>query len=223
VVDDHDLSRQYTVQALRQITKHVKEAGNARDALELAQRFRPQLIFLDLHLPDAHGLVLLRRIRQGWPAAFPLPEFVILSGDSSNGAQIRGGSPIARVMVKPVARRELRDLARKILPRTHAVEEQRADVQSRATTKALTGIFHEDLENQCRQLDESVSKQDWPSARAVLHRMTAASAICGEPEIERYCRLVTGALGDSQRPAELSRAYFGLLRAVERSRLSVQA
>src|SRR3989337_2915184 len=41
----------------------VGEARNGTDALRLAAALRPDLVLLDLHLPDIGGLDVLRRLR----------------------------------------------------------------------------------------------------------------------------------------------------------------
>src|SRR2546427_6799860 len=43
----------------------VTEAGGGRDALKLAGTFKPDLIVLDVMLPDVDGLALTRRLRNG--------------------------------------------------------------------------------------------------------------------------------------------------------------
>lgn len=41
----------------------IAEAGDAAEALDLFARIRPQLVFMDITLPDISGLPLTRRIR----------------------------------------------------------------------------------------------------------------------------------------------------------------
>jgi CheY-like chemotaxis protein len=224
VIDDHRLSRQYTVQALRQITRRVKEAGSGREALELALRFLPRLIILDLNLPDMNGIDLLRRIRNGWPEEISPPEFVILSGDPKAGIVAQDDrSGVFRVMTKPARGRDLQELALAVLPSPRTAGEPH-DMHPTATLRPkFNELFQNDLEDQGWLLDRSIAALDWRSARGVLHQMIAACAICFEADIEWHCRLLSGALAASCRPDELSRAYFGLLRAIEQSRLKAQA
>jgi two-component system, OmpR family, response regulator len=53
----------------------VESAASGTEALELAKRFRPQLLVVDLHLPDTTGYDLLPALRRalGEPA---LPAFL---------------------------------------------------------------------------------------------------------------------------------------------------
>lgn len=219
VVDDHDLCRQFTVQALRQITHRVKQARNGGEALKLAIRFQPELIFLDLHLPDIDGLSLLEQIRSGWPGGSPQPTFVILSGDSSVDTTKALKLPGEIAMIaKPARNREIRNLATRHLSHFRCVRENMEKDSNQAPAPPLRRVFLRDLATQYRLLDEHITGLDWQSARGVLHQMIAASAMCCEAHIERYCRLLNDELAGSCQPDRLSQAWFGLLRAIDQSR-----
>lgn len=43
----------------------IAEAANGAEALDMFARIRPQLVFMDITLPDVSGLVLTRQIRAG--------------------------------------------------------------------------------------------------------------------------------------------------------------
>ena len=70
LVDDHPLVRAAVSQALSSPDiAIVGEAGNYRDALEMTERLRPDLVLLDLDLPGRSGLEFLRDIRPRYPDA----------------------------------------------------------------------------------------------------------------------------------------------------------
>lgn len=46
----------------------VMEAGSSRAGLEMALRIRPDIICLDIVLPDGNGLQVLRTLREALPA-----------------------------------------------------------------------------------------------------------------------------------------------------------
>lgn len=79
VVDDHDLIR-LGLRALLGQRPDVRlhEARTLQEALLLYRRGDIDVVLLDLHLPDAHGLTGLATFRQQHPRA----RVVILSGDS---------------------------------------------------------------------------------------------------------------------------------------------
>jgi two-component system OmpR family response regulator len=69
VEDDHDL-RQLLVETLAQTGFDVETTGSGRDALGLAQRLDPDLVTLDLGLPDLDGVEVCRQLRAGGSDAY---------------------------------------------------------------------------------------------------------------------------------------------------------
>ncbi len=69
VVDDHEVVRQGLVALLdrRETFQVVAEAGSVAEAIEMADRFRPELIVMDVRLPDGSGIEACREIRAEHP------------------------------------------------------------------------------------------------------------------------------------------------------------
>jgi two-component system, NarL family, response regulator DevR len=69
VVDDHEVVRQGLVALLgRRSEFHVvAEAGTVAEAVAAARRFRPDLIVMDVRLPDGSGIEACREIRAEMP------------------------------------------------------------------------------------------------------------------------------------------------------------
>ncbi len=63
VVDDQDAGRFVKVQTLRRSGFTVMDAGTGSDALDLIASQRPDLVILDVNLPDMSGFEVTRRIR----------------------------------------------------------------------------------------------------------------------------------------------------------------
>jgi DNA-binding NarL/FixJ family response regulator len=65
IVDDHPLIRQGLVQLLNEERgiEVCGEAGNGREALELAAAVKPELLILDLRLPDRDGIDLISDLK----------------------------------------------------------------------------------------------------------------------------------------------------------------
>jgi two-component system, NarL family, response regulator DevR len=77
VVDDHEVVRQGLVSLLdrREHFQVVAEAGTAAEAVEMARKFEPDLVVMDVRLPDGSGIEACREIR----AEFPRTRVVILT------------------------------------------------------------------------------------------------------------------------------------------------
>ena len=69
VVDDHEVVRQGLVALLgrREAFQVVGEAGTAEEALSVVRRFRPDLVVMDVRLPDGSGIEACREIRAEMP------------------------------------------------------------------------------------------------------------------------------------------------------------
>jgi two-component system response regulator DevR len=70
VVDDHEVVRQGLVALLdrRPGFQVVAEAGSVAEAIEQADRFEPDLVVMDVRLPDGSGIEACREIRARRPA-----------------------------------------------------------------------------------------------------------------------------------------------------------
>ena len=77
VVDDHEVVRQGLVSLLerREHVQVVAEAGTAAEAVGMARKFEPDLVVMDVRLPDGSGIEACREIR----AEFPGTKVVILT------------------------------------------------------------------------------------------------------------------------------------------------
>ena len=69
VVDDHEVVRQGLVALLdRRPNFHVvAEAGTVAEAVAAARRFQPDLVIMDVRLPDGSGIEACREIREEFP------------------------------------------------------------------------------------------------------------------------------------------------------------
>ena len=65
IVDDHPLVREGLKSILKPATEYevIGQAGRAREALRLVKSLQPDLVLLDLSLPDKSGLEICREIR----------------------------------------------------------------------------------------------------------------------------------------------------------------
>lgn len=64
VIDDVAINRQLLSDLLAPLGFHVEQAPTGREGLEAAYALRPDLVFLDLRLPDLHGLEIARLLRR---------------------------------------------------------------------------------------------------------------------------------------------------------------
>lgn len=89
VVDDHEAVRYARSRALRRAGYEVLEAATGRDAMSQLQERRPDLVILDVHLPDMSGLDVCRTIKSD-PRTAIIPVVHMSATSISAPDQVRG-------------------------------------------------------------------------------------------------------------------------------------
>ena len=79
LVDDDDIFRQVMAGELARLEFNVTPAGSGAEAIKTITELQPQIVLLDLQLPDMTGLDVLKRIREASPAS----EVIMLTGHGS--------------------------------------------------------------------------------------------------------------------------------------------
>jgi two-component system response regulator AtoC len=85
VVDDEALAREALCELLAREHYQVESTGEGRAVEELNLEFRPDLILLDVRLPDTDGLTILRRFQE-LPDA---PSFIVMTAYGSSESAIQ--------------------------------------------------------------------------------------------------------------------------------------
>jgi DNA-binding NarL/FixJ family response regulator len=83
IVDDHPLFRKGLAELIHSEKNHFAvcgEAGNAAEAMEVIRRLNPELAIVDLSLPGANGIELIKNVRAEFPR---LPILVLSMHDES--------------------------------------------------------------------------------------------------------------------------------------------
>ncbi len=70
LADDHAVLRQGTAELLRHEPdlEVVGEAADGQQAVELAQKLKPDIVIMDVRMPVLSGIEATRHIREAWPA-----------------------------------------------------------------------------------------------------------------------------------------------------------
>jgi YesN/AraC family two-component response regulator len=69
IVEDHRFTREVLKESLmsRNSLVALEEAANGREAMDKVESFQPDLIFMDIRLPDESGLKLTEKIKEKYP------------------------------------------------------------------------------------------------------------------------------------------------------------
>ena len=122
VIDDDPEVRHLLRKLLAPVGYEIEEAGSAEAALHVIRRNPPDLVFLDLHLPDRSGHEVLEEIRSD-PATRLLP-VLILTAFATTAEKIRAHSEGATdFLAKPFAPEELLPRVRSLILLKHFADE----------------------------------------------------------------------------------------------------
>jgi DNA-binding NarL/FixJ family response regulator len=106
IVDDHDLIRESTQLMLEgePDLEVVGEAVNGRHALELCRQLRPDLVLMDVRMPEMDSLTATREIKKEMPAISVLVVSAYESEDYRREAASAGATDF---ILKDAERRQL--------------------------------------------------------------------------------------------------------------------
>jgi CheY-like chemotaxis protein len=99
---------------LRDLPLDIEHAATGAEALAAIERQPPDLLFLDIHLPDMHGWDVLDQFKGRLPRlAVPV---IVLTAESAAVHRVIGQlQPIAAYLNKPVTGEQLRQRVREML------------------------------------------------------------------------------------------------------------
>ncbi len=135
VVDDEESYRQALAAGLSHEGFAVEVAGDGAEALRLFHRVRPDLVLLDVMLPDQSGVELCQRMR----ALAPVPVIMVTARDSEVDVVLGLELGAADYVPKPFRLRELVARMRAVLRRGATVPSQGDEVLAAGPVRLDTG------------------------------------------------------------------------------------
>jgi len=158
LADDHKLVRA-GIKSLLENSDHVKvvgEAGNGREAIELTGKLKPDMVFLDIAMPELNGLQTAEKIKKDYPEVNIVilsmhldEEYVIQALNAgASGYLLKDSAPNelelaletilkGKVYISPAIPREMIDEYRKRLKSASSSEEMHGDKLSTRQKEVL--------------------------------------------------------------------------------------
>jgi putative two-component system response regulator len=107
IVDDDAANVEMLQEFLAQESESIRGLTDSRRVEQVFAEFGPDIVLLDLHMPDPDGLEILRRLRSA-RASLGFVPFVVLTGDAGgvarNSALLLGADDF---LTKPLDRHEV--------------------------------------------------------------------------------------------------------------------
>jgi CheY-like chemotaxis protein len=145
VVDDTNFFQEMAKWYLRQSAVTVFTAGNGREALTVARKTLPHLIFLDLHLQEMDGAACCAALKAD-PLLRTIPVVMVVTPTGEGDREGCGAAGCDDLLVKPVERKAFLNACRTHLS---AVERRERRIPCRATVmcRSLDATFYGTIED----------------------------------------------------------------------------
>jgi|ERR1044071_4184553 CheY-like chemotaxis protein len=115
VVDDDPLTQRILQRYLERAGYSMKSAKNGREAIRLAKRDMPQLIILDVMMPDMDGWTALKQIRKT-ETTKDIPVIVLTSNADLAAQEESSRSGATLLQAKPINAGQFLSVIRKLAP-----------------------------------------------------------------------------------------------------------
>lgn len=115
IVDHDDGTRQLLVAAVSKQGCRAEIAGNGYEALRKIRLSSPDLVVLDMMLPDAGGYEVLRNLQEAGKPGVPIISLIDADFDVSISDILRREPNVVECLRKPVQDNVLADVLRRVL------------------------------------------------------------------------------------------------------------
>ena len=181
IVDDHAENRDTLTELLQNPDYRLVEAANGPKALKLAADLHPDLILLDVMMPDMDGFEVCRRVRAD-PKLAEVPVIMVTALDDRL-SRIKGIESGADDFIsKPFDRAELRARVRTVtrLNRYARLNRERANVEEASQKIRDQAALIDLVADAIVELDPTGVVLSWNAGAEKVFGTTAANA-CGKP------------------------------------------
>ena len=115
VVDDDPITQRVLQHYLTRTGHQILSAANGREAIELAERELPDLIILDVMMPEMGGLTALRRLKEN-QATKSIPVIIVTVQAAALTQLEADASGAALFITKPFSPTQLLVAVKRLLP-----------------------------------------------------------------------------------------------------------
>jgi adenylate cyclase len=155
LADDNDAFREVTAQLLGRVGYRVVTAGNGREALQAVREHEPDLVLLDIMMPQVGGMDVLKQIRE----EDPLVGIVMVTAFGSEEIAVQALTAGADdYLIKPLDYQEAFIRLERVLERCYLRRERRRLREELAATHEELQARYGELEDSYRRIRELEEK-----------------------------------------------------------------
>ena len=116
VVDDDDLMIELISDPLIDEGHEVRTALGGQEALDEIDRERPDMVILDMNMPEVDGYAVARRLRAN-PATLKMPVIAVTGRDTAADRDAAKLAGCDALLGKPVVPNQLVEMVKRLLPK----------------------------------------------------------------------------------------------------------
>jgi two-component system, cell cycle sensor histidine kinase and response regulator CckA len=189
VVDD-ELGPRESLRMLLKPSYQIQTAESGRAALDQIPAYRPDVVILDIKMPEMDGLEVLRRVKRIDPAIEVVMITAYASLETVKLALTHGAF---EYLIKPFSRQDLEDVVRRALLRRHAELGARGQVARMVEEMRRLAAKTRELEEAARR--DSVEQSLRVTQLSILREM--ARTFVGQLEYQAISTALTGQLNNA--------------------------
>jgi CheY-like chemotaxis protein len=114
IIDDNETVRRFLCELLHRERYDVQVAKDGREGLQVFREHRPDLVIIDLFMPEKDGLETLIELQK----EFPDTKVIAMSGYGGGSVHLKTAALLGakRILSKPVSNKEVLEAVRELLP-----------------------------------------------------------------------------------------------------------
>lgn len=224
IVDDEELVANYHAEILRHAGMDVICVSNPMQSLQRATEFKPDLVVLDMHMPEINGIELAMLLRQN--EQFLLLPIVFVTADTSvKLRQSIESLGVNGILTKPVDMGALVNACERAISDTFALKHRIESITQRAqhNNQITRSYFYAAIDNELQEdhshqtptalyyvgldIEESFYQEFGPTGTAKLH--------------EQFCQRLSQIIGSEEHWSDIANFVAGVLVG-KRSRMQHQ-
>lgn len=191
VIDDSDIIRSSLRNFLSDYDLEVITCSDGLEGIQKAIEFKPQLIFLDLMMPNLDGLRMLKVIKI-LEDIKNLPVIVISGHTDKNNVLAALQAGAVKVISKPLNKEILVRSINEVLGKDFLSDAKRirylTNAEKEEMNKQLKKFFFTNLPQRKETIRESLKKKNIELLKTVLHELKGSCGMIGYNNLTAICR-----------------------------------
>lgn len=214
IVDDDPVCRMFCSTVLTEAGFRVFTASNGRKGVAQAIAHQPELVLIDLHLPDITGQEAAERISESWPEAqAPCLSMAVTGCDKGREFDPSHQALFHATLHKPFSAECLIQAIQAFMPIKQWASSAHADKSIKEPRYSYLKLrFQDELKRELAVLDQAITALNWGKSEKLVHRLAGAAALANCLDIAHSGRQLSRALSGENPAREVAEPYLEFLQ-----------